>query len=91
MPVPRPRHQFDKLTKQVPRVVRSRRRLRVVLHTECMFVWCTQSFDTSIIQADMVISTPSGNDDASTAKPWLWLEISTRLVSLKRTGWLPPR
>lgn len=49
--------------------------------------WRAQPLDTIGRSGLMVAtSTPSGSESAWTAKPWLWLEISTRLVSLKRTG-----
>jgi hypothetical protein len=36
-------------------------------------------------------STCSPSEEASTAKPWLWLVISTTPSARRSTGWFTPR
>ena len=91
---PVPRHQRDEAVEQVGGVVRSGRRLRVVLHRERRHVVADQPFDDVVVEADVAHRRPGRTacwrrppSGASTANPWLCALISTRPVARSCTGW----
>ena len=80
------------------RVVRSGRRLRVVLHRERRHVEAAQALDDVVVEADVADLDPAvrrcrppSSTGASTANPWFCAVISTVPVARSSTGWLMPR
>ena len=86
-------HQVAELLEQVARVVRPGRGLRVVLHRERGHVQAAQPLERAVVQVPMgeprgaVVGLARGpaastrvHPCGSTAKPWLWLVISTAPV-----------
>ena len=79
------------MLEQEAQVVRAGARLRMSLEAEGRLVGALDALQRAVEQrAVRGAQSWRGKVASSTAKPWFWLEMSTRPESSSATGWFAP-
>ncbi len=78
------------MLEQLAQIVRPGTGLGMPLEAERRAVSARQALQGTVEQRAMRRAQRVGSVASSTAKPWFWLEISTRPESISVTGWLAP-